>query len=101
MRVQLDECPLWSPLQLNPLRQPGVDATARAWVFGGERGAVDAQGALVFAKSQPERPLNHQDAVVHHLTDTRPDAAFVSARALRIARWPIDLIDDVGLRLVG
>src|SRR6266498_2752365 len=98
MRMQLDKGPFGSTLELNPLRQPGLDTTSRSGVNCRERRVVDAQPELVRATRQRQGPLDHQNAIVHDLTDTRPDTLLVCARAGRIAGRPIDLIDDVWLR---
>jgi hypothetical protein len=99
--VKLDEQPLGSAIDLNALRHPGIEARSTRRILGGDGRAIDAKPQAARAASDRERPLDHEDAVVHGLTHASAYPHFVGARLLGITVRPIDLIDDTGLCFVG
>src|SRR6185503_15011659 len=67
------------------------------WVPSRESRAVQSWAQGTGAPRDGERPLDHQDAVVHGLTDSRSPPGFVCARALGVAQRPVDLVDQARL----
>src|SRR5436190_1646801 len=100
MSVQLDERPLRAPLDADPLRDPSLDAAARARISGGEGRAVQSKPQLALATSDRQRSLNHQNAIFHGRSDARAGAGFVRTGPAWIPVRPVDLVHDVRLRLV-